>query len=286
MRACIFALTLAIALGSMPAFAHGPQIQVTSDNGKIVTRQLILDGPYSNSLTAPTSVYVMPILDFNGVSYSRPNGTIDSILGVPTFPSGPGFAYGYDLADGGTQSFDAGSVLSLTFTGGLRRWDGVAFVDAGATQLKAFRGSVATISNPPENFAITSDAGPFDNVALPAVAANYGSEGAEVHVSLRFALLGDGADPLSASPDGIYLLSMQLASTQAGLALSEPFYFVLNKNAPLNATAAAVNSLGAAASAVQWVNVPEPGTAAFAIMALVTGWGAGIRRNRGARYGN
>jgi hypothetical protein len=282
MRAFTYALTIFIALATARVFAHGPQIQLTDDNGKIVTRQLILDGPYRNSLTAATSVYVMPLLDFNGVWYSRPNGTIDSILGVPTFPSGPGFAYGYDLADGGTQQFDAGSVLSLVFTDGLKRWDGATFSDAGATQLKAFRGSVAGITSPPENFAVTSDGGPFDSVSLPAVAANYGSEGAEVHVSLRFALLGDGTDPLSASPDGVYLLKMQLSSTQNGLAPSEPFYFVLNKNSSFDTLSSAVNSLGAAASVVQWVSVPEPGTAALALAGVVGIW---FRRKRGSCHG-
>ena len=87
------------------------------------------------------------------------------------------------------------------------------------------------IASPTENFAVTSDAAPFDSVSLPAIAANYGAEGAEVHNSLRFALLGDGASPTSASPDGIYLLKLQLSSTQAGLAPSDAYHFVLYKNA-------------------------------------------------------
>src|SRR6478752_1021029 len=134
MRAIAYVVATLVPLAAVSAFAHGPQIQITNDGGKIVTRQLIADGPYSNSLTAAKSVYVMPLLDFNGVSYSRPNSSIDPILGVPAFPSGPGFAYGYDLADGGPQLFATGSVFSLVFTDGLRRWDSSAFVDAGPTQ--------------------------------------------------------------------------------------------------------------------------------------------------------
>src|SRR4051794_37400519 len=218
MRACAFALAVSAALVAVTAHAHGPQIQLTNDNGKIVTRQLILDAPYSGALTPLTAVYVMPLAEFNGVYYSRPNDAIDPVLGVSAFPSGPGFAYGYDLADGGPQQFAAGSVLSLGFTDRLRRWDSAAFVDAGATGLKGFRGSIVNISSPPENFAVTSDTGPFDSLDLPAVVTNYGSEGAEVHVSLRFAMLGDGSDPLSASPDGVYLLGMRLTSNQIGVA--------------------------------------------------------------------
>ena len=271
MRAIAYVVATFVLLPAVSAIAHGPQIQITNDGGKIVTRQLIADGPYSNSLTAVKSVYVTPLLDFNGVWYLRPNSSIDPILGVPAFPSGPGFAYGYDLADGGSQLFEAGSVLSLAFADGLKRWNGTSYVDGGATQLKAFRGSNASISSPPENFATTSDSGPFDSLDLPTVAANYGSEVAEVHTSLRFALLGDGTDPLSIAPDGVYLLGMQLRSSQSGLAASDPYYFVLYKNAALGGILDAVNALGYSASAVQFADVPEPAAAVFAVISAVVG---------------
>jgi hypothetical protein len=123
--------------------------------------------------------------------------------------------------------------------------------------VKAFRGSTAEINSPAANFAVTSDVAPFDTVALPAVAANYGADGAEVHSSLRIALLGDGTSPTSVSADGVYLVSLQISSTQAALTSSDPFYFVLNKNAAWSTVVAAVNSLGVASSRQQWV-VPEP----------------------------
>jgi hypothetical protein len=275
--ACVLAVSMPLAAAS--AFAHGPQIQVTNDSGKIVTRRLIADAPYSNSLTTVTSVYVMPLLEFNGVWYSRPNSTIDPILGVPEFPSGPGFAYGYDLADGGAQLFETGSVLSLSFMGGLKQWNGTTYADAGATQLKAFRGSNVNISSPAENFATTSDSGSFDSLDLPIVAANYGSEGAEVHTSLRYALLGDGSDPLSVVPDGIYLVGMRLTSTQAGLAASDPYYFLLHKNAAPDSVLNAVNALGVSASGVQFADVPEP--AFSGLWVLATFWLSPTRWARG-----
>jgi hypothetical protein len=278
MRALACVLATFVPLAAASAFAHGPQIQVTNDGGKIVTRQLIADGPYSNSLTPAKSVYVMPLLDFNGVWYSRPNSAIDPILGVPAFPSGPGFAYGYDLADGGAQLFETGSVLSLAFTDDLKQWNGASYVDAGATQLKGFRGSNASIASPAENFATTSDSGPFDSLDLPTVAANYGVEVAEVHTSLRFALLGDGTNPLSIAPDGVYLLGMRLTSTQIGLGASDPYYFVLYKNAASSVVVDAVNSLGVSASAVQFADVPEPTTAALTVIGLFWLGSARLRR--------
>ena len=133
------------------------------------------------------------------VWYSKPNNAIDPITLLPAFPSGPGLAYGYDLADGGPQAFAADSVISVGFLDGLKLWNGAAFTDAGATELKAFRGSNANITTPAANFAVTSDSGPFDSVSLAAVAANYGTDGAEVHSSFRWALLGDGTSPTSTS---------------------------------------------------------------------------------------
>lgn len=257
MRARMFVLGFVAALATSAANAHGPQIQITNDNNKLVTRALYLDGDYSLALTSPISVYVMPVLESGGVWYSRPNNEL--VADVPAFPSGPGLAYGYDLADGGPQAFATGSVLSIGFLDGLKLWNGSAFADAGATELKAFRGSNVNITTPAANFATTSDTSPFDSVSLAAVAENYGSEGAEVHGSLRWALLGDGSSPTSTSPNGVYLLSLQLSSTQNGLASSDPYYFVLHKNAAPSDVAAAVASLGFAPELVQVV--PEPASA-------------------------
>src|SRR5688572_15313039 len=197
MRTCMFALAVSTALAAAAARAHGPQIQITIDNNKIVNRELHLDGPYGNAVTAPKTVYVMSLLQFDGVWYSRPNGALDPITLLPAFPSGPGLAYGSDLADGGSQAFSVGSVLSVNFADGLKRWNGTTFVDAGATQLKAFRGSNVNINTPPENFGITTDIGPFDSLSLAAIATDYGTAGPEAHSSLRFALLGDGTSPSS-----------------------------------------------------------------------------------------
>src|SRR3954471_1656796 len=86
MRAIAYVLATFVPLAAVTALAHGPQLQVTNDNGRIVTRQLIADAPYSNSLTAMKSVYVMPLAEFNGVWYSRPNSSIDPVLGVSAFP--------------------------------------------------------------------------------------------------------------------------------------------------------------------------------------------------------
>jgi hypothetical protein len=79
MRAQTFALAVSLGLATSVVQAHGPQLQITDDNNKLVTRQIILNKPYS-ILTVPKSVYVIPMAQFNGIWYSQPNNEIDPIL--------------------------------------------------------------------------------------------------------------------------------------------------------------------------------------------------------------
>ena len=92
--------------------------------------------------------------------------------------------------------------------------------------------------------------------------------------------MGDGTSPTSASPDGVYLLSLRLSSTQAGINPSDEYFFVLNKNAPWSTAASAVNSLGISPSLVQWV-VPEPHSLGLIGSALIGWLGLGRNRKRG-----
>ena len=264
MRINIFALAVGAALAAASARAHGPQVQITNDNNKIVTRQIILDDPYSTSLTDPKSVYVIPVAQLDGVWYSQPNSDIDPILMQAEFPSGPGVAYGYDQIKAGPQSIAAGSTLSENFTAGLKLWNGSTFVDPGTEQIGVFPGDQTA----PTDQAITSDSGPFTGITYPAIAVNYEPDD---HFEARFRLLGDGTNPLTPSQDGVYLLSLQLTSTQAGLAPSDPFYFLLRKNASDATTIAAVNALttarGIAPELVQYV--PEPASLLLLVVGAV-----------------
>ena len=241
------------ALFSGAAFAHGPQIQITNDNGKIVTREIILDGPYSGELTRPVSVYVMPVRLQDGIAYVRPNDHVDSITGIPEFLSGPGLAYGYHLADETLPGFASASALSIDFSSGLQVWDESGFHDAGPTQLKAYRGSDAAITDPLTDFAVTTDAAPFAALSLPPLTAEYDEE---AHATVRYVLLGDGDSPTSDSNDGVYLAKLAISSTQSDLMASDSFFFVLHKNASNDVVQAAVSSLGVDPSRIQYV--PEP----------------------------
>jgi hypothetical protein len=267
-RNIVFAAGFAVLFSlASSAHAHGPQLQITNDGGQIVTRRIYVEAPYE-ALAPEKSVYVMPLLEFNGAWYSRPNTLIDPALGLPVYYSGPGLAWGQDQADGGPRAFEEGTNFVLNFTDGLKRWDGAAFVDPGTEQIQAFRGGNADM---PSATAVTTDTGPFEGLAFGAIAADYD---AEAHSSSRFRLLGDGSDGISPSQDGVYLVSLSVASTQAGLAPSDPFYFVMHKNTTPDVVSAAVASLGIDASLVQVV--PEPASVALVVIAAaglaVCGW--------------
>ena len=49
MRVRVFVFVLATFVANLGvAFGHGPQLQITSDAGRIVTREIQRDGPYSD----------------------------------------------------------------------------------------------------------------------------------------------------------------------------------------------------------------------------------------------
>jgi hypothetical protein len=254
MRFCMLVLGVCAALVETSASAHGPQIQVTvgtNSNNKIVTRQLLLDEPYSSAvgLTAPAEIYVMPVLPVSYLGQS-----VARVTPSDTQTFGPGFTYGYDQTLGTDHFFTANLNLHV---GGLEIWDGTNFVPTGTG--KEQLGLLQSTSNVNADAVKTTAAG--GDIAIP-VTAGYT---ADVHSSMRYTLLGDGLDPYAASRDGIYLVSLQLSATQAAPSLSpaDPFYFVLDKNGTGTELATAVDSLlastGISRSLVQYTaNVPEP----------------------------
>lgn len=272
-----FGCACAIAFAAGSVFAHGPQMQVTASGGQIVTRNIMND--VYEPLTTPKSVYVMEVLDYRGVWYTRPETKLNppdhaTAPGQPTYYSGPGLAYGLG------QTFAVGGSFSLKFIAGLQAWNGTNFGDAGATQLEYFRGgsigAAGQLINPTASI-IASDGSASPLLTFPAIAAGYNGE---AHSTARLRFLGDGtttpagsgpqAGTIASEPaDGVYLASLVLSSSDSYLAASAPYYFVMHKGVPWSDVSAAVNSLGVPNSAVQVLGVPEPSTMAIAGLALL-----------------
>jgi hypothetical protein len=256
-------------LGTCAAFAvstaraHGPQIQVTNTNNKIVTRELIPAGSYGNSLTGQKSVYVIPILQAvtgnppTAYWQVMPNSAIDPILNVSAYQFGPGLAYGYG------HTFDSGQHFNVNFTDSLKRWSGAAFVNnTGPEEIGAFRGDPTT----PADTAFTTDSAPFQGLVFSNISATYN---AEAHSSMRFRVLGNGTSALVEPQDGLYLMRLQITSTQPSLAASDSFYFLLYKNASAESLSSAVSSLGVDPSLVQYLPIPEPAAAILAAVGSI-----------------
>lgn len=257
--------TIYVAFGSY-ASAHGPQIQVTGETGQVITRSIFFDAPYGDRLTDRKTVYVIPLKEFNGVWYSRPNDTPDPLdPDMPLYYSGPGAAYGYGYMAGEPQVFEVGSQFALGFTSGFQSWNGALFGDAGDTELEAFRGSTT---------ARTSDMGPFASLVFPeeGLTEGYGGAGAEAHNTIRYRVLGDGMDPTSPVADGIYLVGLQLSTTSPGIEPSDPFLFVLHKNTPRPEVQLAVDALGVDPSLVQFVPEPAFGPTGLVLTILYAQW--------------
>lgn len=270
MRAYKLVIALFVLSFAASSYAHGPQIQTTLTSGKIVTRNIVDDSTYHTALTDSKSVYVMPLGQTAGIWRAQPD---NSLVGWPGFAYG----YGYD-ASSNPAPFPVGSKFILGFTAGLKSWDGTAFVDAGVTEAEVYRGSSAS----PSAIARTSDVGPFQSLMFPGGSGvSFASEGADVHNTVNYQMLGNGTSITSPLTDGIYLLSLQLGSTDGTVGTSDPFYFVLNKNGSPSAVSAAVDSLGFAPSAVQVV--PEPGTCALFSLALAAIVGLRSMRGRQSR---
>jgi hypothetical protein len=247
-------------------------MQITATNGKIVTRGVMTD--VYTPLTAPKSVYVMEVLDFRGVWYARPETVLNppshpTAPGQPTYYSGPGLAFGIG------QTFTAGSVLSLNFTTGLRLWNGSSFGDAGTTELQYYRGGSigagGQLINPIASI-LTSDGSVSPSLAFSAIVGGYDDE---AHSSARLRFLGDGTTTIlgtgtiaSEPADGVYLASLVVATSDPGVAASDPYWFVMHKGVPWSDVVAAVGALNVPNSAVQVLGVPEPSTLVLAGLAL------------------
>lgn len=226
------------------AAAHGPQIQLTGDTGQIVTRRIIADEPYS-PLTPETRIYVIPVVEVGGNWFVKP----------PTATtSGPGLAVGWGFDDDPNSfPFQTGN-YTLKIADALLKWNGASFVDAGAAQLRANKGTTT---------ATTSDSGPFASLTWPITV-----DDADAHSGMTYRFLGDGSSPTSELDPGVYLLSLQVA--HGALVDSETFYYVLPTAGSFHEAKSAAHFLAGlhdiGASAIQVV--PEPTAVVLASMAF------------------
>jgi hypothetical protein len=149
---------------------------------------------------------------------------------------------GFDSLPG---TFPSGSSIRFSILDSLRKWDGSGFDMIPAETLSVRFGS---------------SLGPITTPSTPAIAdgfnLNVASNGSW-HRHYDFVL----NSPASA---GIYLLQLQLSSSNAGIASTDPFFIVFNQNdTELNHDAAI--------EFVRSLTVPEPPSIAFAMTLTIVG---------------
>jgi hypothetical protein len=160
---------------------------------------------------------------------------------APNFAAEPGF----DALDG---SFTPGTTISFNIRGPVREWNGSDF----------FTVSGSTISL---DYGPASATTPLTDIVTPGFGWTVDDNGG-MHEHPSYTL----NDP----SDGIFLLSLEFASTQAGLASSQPFWIVFNNNLDEASHDAAIG----------WVEenlVPAPGAAA--LFAIAVGFASRRRRS-------
>lgn len=132
--------------------------------------------------------------------------------GVPWFSGDPG----YDAEPG---TFPAGSRVGVRFAAPLMVWDGTGFVPtspAGPMSGERLRLSYLSL-------AATSGAGPAPGFDLSVQADG----GWHIHPSMELL-----AAPGAVEPDvGVYLVQLEVYSTDASIAASEPLWLVMNAGA-------------------------------------------------------
>ena len=169
MRWNMFALVAALVATAAPVLhAHGPQIQLTAEAGKIITGQVMIDDYVP--VSPETSLYVLPVV----------NGSSQWLVQAPgTAGSGPGIAVGFGFFDAASHPFKTGN-YTTSIVDGLKKWNGASFVDAGATQLQLYK----TVSGNPLT-ATTTDVGPFASLAYSLSVADE-----EAHTGMGYRFLG------------------------------------------------------------------------------------------------
>ncbi|MFO0860787.1 MAG: hypothetical protein U0570_09550 [Phycisphaerales bacterium] len=137
---------------------------------------------------------------------------------IAEFGQFPGFTNSPGL-DSMVGAFQPASQIGFNILKALRKWNGFAFPQGSAgippEQMQIKLG-------PPANTRLT----PLTDTVVTgfSLAVSTGTNAGEFHHHPGFTLL----DPAS---DGLYLLELQLWSTQSGLGASEPYWMVFSQNA-------------------------------------------------------
>lgn len=140
------------------------------------------------------------------------NATLGGV--VPNFTNDPG----YDHVPG---PFGASSMIGFNIRKALRKWDGVDFSTIPEERLEFRKGALSPIPTP------------LDDTLTPGFMLTVGSN---LRWHEHFGML-----LLTPSSDGVYLVELELLTTEPGVEMSEPYWIVIDQNAPAQVVLDATN---------------------------------------------
>lgn len=247
----VTAFLIACASSSLPAQAQHADVVPRVENGRIVT------GGHEDATGEE-----FPSLRVFGYDFGE--DPLD-----PYFAADPGFNAPAGSLPGNSQlRFDIPSSAAAGLPVNLSYWDGTG----GVTFTAPASGETLRINLGAQNATLGSGTGAVAGFAI-ATATSEGS----LHRHLNALLNGsDGNnDPADGNPPagGIYVLSMELSSSDPAVAPSLPIYLVYNNGLSEEAHGAAIDF-------VRTNIIPEPGAATLLVLPLATL----LRRRRNGLY--
>lgn len=175
---------------------------------------------------------------------------------------------GFD-SEQGTWTYP--SMISFNILDTLRVWDGSDFDSAASQQIGISYSSHTAYT-------------PITPSVLAGFAIGVDSNGAW-HRHLGFELLDSSVAPGAFAADGIYLLKMELLSSDPLVSKSDPFYIVFQQEE--NYLDGGIGSEAQHEAAAEYVSThlvsaPEPGTAVLAAIGLCAAWW-GMKRRKASK---
>ena len=243
---------LAPAFASAQAAPDEGDIGLRLRNGRLDTTLVGEDDP--NGFAGPTVRTFAAFLGTretntgNPSIYSPPpggqSGTETFVTNTPGFDSLPG-------------TFATGTSVGLDITSPTLLPSNVVRYDPATNSLVPTAVNVQAFFSQPAALGRTTDPAGSDPLYLPVFSGQSDEqEGGRYHRHYNYALFEGGPDPTTGdlmppSAPGVYVLEADLASTQAGVGRSDPFFLVFGFQTPGEDSVAAINYLNANV-------VPEP----------------------------
>ena len=219
-----------LALSPALVLAHGTQIPIAIEGGRIVTYEWGLGGDTTIAGKSRDRLFTIPLSEYTATAanagwYGTPQDDSDPLTSANSAFSHPGLAYG-------RSTFQNGTTLSVSFVQEASVWNGSSFGSTGGEMIQALRGGSLTATFPNWVRSDGTSNGTGTSIALSGL-------NADSHSTIRWRMLDSTGSSTGMIEDGIYLAMLQISTDQIGVQSSLPYAFLFTKNASSTDIAAA-----------------------------------------------